>query len=282
VAYKIGWFSTGRGPGSRNLLKSIVDAIAAGDIGAHISYVFCSREEGEAEGSDRYIRMVRDYGLSLVTFSARAFKPDMRKQGKQDPAVMQGWRLEYDREVMARLAAFSSDIVVLAGYMLIVGEELCEKYDLINLHPAAPNGPAGTWQEVIWKLMEERSGESGVMMHLVTRELDKGPRLTYCTFPLRDAAINPLWDDFEQKLRIKKSLDLIIREEGEANPLFQEIRKRGAIRELPLIVQTLKTLSAGIISIKDKQVMVGNKVCKEPYCLTEAIEAAIKNNRPPA
>ncbi len=120
------------------------------------------------------------------------------------------------------------------------------------------------------------------MMHLVTRELDKGPRLTYCTFPLRDAAINPLWDDFEQKLRIKKSLDLIIREEGEANPLFQEIRKRGAIRELPLIVQTLKTLSAGIISIKDKQVMVGNKVCKEPYCLTEAIEAAIKNNRPPA
>ncbi len=161
MAYTIGWFSTGRGPGSRNLLKSIVDAIAAGDIRAHISYVFCSREEGEAEGSDQYIRMVRNYGLSLVTFSARAFKPAMRKQGKQDPAVMQEWRLDYDREVMVRLAAFSSDIVVLAGYMLIVGDQLCEKYDLINLHPAAPNGPAGTWQEVIWKLMEERSRKAG-------------------------------------------------------------------------------------------------------------------------
>jgi phosphoribosylglycinamide formyltransferase-1 len=129
--------------------------------------------------------------------------------------------------------------------------------------------------------MEERSRESGVMMHLVTRELDKGPRLTYCTFPLRDAAINPLWDDFEQKLKGKKSLDAIIKEEGEANPLFQEIRKRGAIRELPLIVQTLKTLSEGIISIKDKQVMAGNKTCHEPYCLTEAIEASIRNNRHP-
>jgi folate-dependent phosphoribosylglycinamide formyltransferase PurN len=259
-----------------------VDAIAAGDIKARVSYVFCSREEGEAEGSDLYIRMVKDYGLSLVTCSARAFKPDMRKQGKQDPAVMNRWRLEYDKEVMARLAPYAADITVLAGYMLIVGEEMCETHNLINLHPAAPHGPAGTWQEVIWKIMEERAWESGVMMHLVTPELDKGPRLTYCTFPLRDAAINPLWDDYEQKLKQKKSLELIIREEGETNPLFKEIRTRGAIRERPLIVQTLKVLSKGVISVKDKKIMIGNEVCHEPYCLTEAIEASIKTAPYPA
>lgn len=281
MLYTIGWFSTGRGPGSRNLLKSIVDAIGTGDIKARISYVFCSREEGEAEGSDQYIRMVRAYGLNLVTCSSRNFKPEMRRQGKQDPAVMKRWRIEYDREVMRRLADFSANIGVLAGYMLIVGEEMCEAYDLINLHPAAPNGPAGTWQEVIWKLIEERASESGVMMHLVTKELDKGPRLTYCTFPLRDAAINPLWDDFEQKLKEKKSLESIIREEGENNPLFREIRKRGAIRELPLMVQTIKTLAEGIITIQKKQILVGNTVSTQPYCLTEAIEAAIKNNQPP-
>lgn len=282
MAYTIGWFSTGRGPGSRNLLKSIVDAIAAGDIKAQISYVFCSRDEGEAEGSDRYIRMVKDYGISLVTYSARAFKPDTRKLGKQNPDAMKQWRLAYDREVMARLALYPAHIVVLAGYMLIVGDEMCNTYDMINLHPAAPNGPAGTWQEVIWKLMEERASESGAMMHLVTPELDKGPRLTYCMFSLRDAAINPLWDDYEQKLKGKKSLDPVIREEGEANPLFREIRRRGAIRELPLIVQTLKTLSEGVIAIQDKQVMAGNTICHEPYCLTEAIEASIKTAPYPA
>lgn len=282
MTYTIGWFSTGRGPGSRNLLQSIMDAITAGDIKARIAYVFCSREEGEAEGSDLYIRMVRDYGLSLVTCSSRAFKPEMRKQGKQNSDLMKQWRLEYDREVMARLTPYSAHIVVLAGYMLIVGEEMCRTHDLINLHPAAPNGPAGTWQEVIWKLMEERALESGVMMHLVTPELDKGPRLTYCTFPLRDAAIDPLWDDYEQKLKECNSLAVIIRDEGEKNPLFKEIRRRGAIRELPLIVQTLKALSEGIIAIQDKKVMVGNKVCHEPYCLTQAIEDSIKNNPAPA
>jgi folate-dependent phosphoribosylglycinamide formyltransferase PurN len=282
VTYTIGWFSTGRGPGSRNLLKSIRDAITAGDIKARIAYVFCSREEGEAEGSDLYIRMVRDYGLSLVTYSSRAFKPDMRKQGKQNPDLMKQWRIEYDREVMSRLTPYSAHIVVLAGYMLIVGEEMCCKHDLINLHPAAPNGPAGTWQEVIWKLMEVRASESGVMIHLVTPELDKGPRLTYCTFPLRDAAIDPLWVDYEQKLKVRKSMEALIRKEGEENPLFKEIRRRGAIRELPLIVQTLKTLSEGIIAIQDKKVMVDNKVCIKPYCLTQAIEASIKNNPSPA
>lgn len=280
--YTIGWFSTGRGPGSRNLLKFVMDAIAVGQIQARVSYVFCSRGEGEAEGSDLYIRMVRDYGLNLVTCSSRAFKPAMRKQGKQNPEVMNQWRLEYDREVMARLTPFSAHIIVLAGYMLIVGEEMCHTYDLINLHPAAPNGPAGTWQEVIWKLMEERASESGVMMHLVTPELDKGPRLTYCMFPIRDTATNPLWDDYERALKENNGLEMIIRKEGEKNPLFKEIRRRGVMREIPLIVQTLKILSEGIIVIKDKKVMADNKLCHEPYCLTEAIEASIKSAPPPA
>jgi phosphoribosylglycinamide formyltransferase-1 len=46
---------------------------------------------------------------------------------------------------------------------------------MINLHPAAPGGPTGTWQEVIWQLIEGRAVETGVMMHLVTPELDRGP-----------------------------------------------------------------------------------------------------------
>jgi phosphoribosylglycinamide formyltransferase-1 len=120
------------------------------------------------------------------------------------------------------------------------------------------------------------------MMHIVTPELDKGPRLTYCMFPIRDAAIDPLWVDYEQKLRQYRSMAQIIKEEGEANPLFKEIRRRGAIRELPLIVQTLKALSEGVIAIQDKQVVVGNKVCHKPYSLTEAIEAFIKANPSPA
>ena len=276
MAYKIGWFSTGRGPGSRNLLKTILENIASGIINAKISFVFCSREEGEAEGSDLYLKMVKDQGLNLISFSSRKFKPEMRKQGKDDPNIMRQWRIEYDREIMSLLNHHSSDVNVLAGYMLIVGDEMCEKHNLINLHPASPDGPAGTWQEVIWKLIEDRANQSGVMIHLVTNELDKGPRITYCTFPLRDPFINPLWEKHEQKLK-SKSLNQITKEEGENNELFKEIRKRGVIRELPLIVQTLKIFSEGKIGIKDKHIIVNNQVQHQPYCLTEQIEAFVKD-----
>ena len=276
MAYKIGWFSTGRGPGSRNLLKTILENIASGIINANICFVFCSREEGEAEGSDLYLKMVKDQGLNLISFSSRKFKPEMRKQGKDDPNIMRQWRIEYDREIMSLLNHHSSDVNVLAGYMLIVGNEMCEEYNLINLHPASPDGPAGTWQEVIWKLIEDRANQSGVMIHLVTNELDKGPRITYCTFPLRDPFINPLWEKHEQKLK-SKSLIQITKEEGDNNELFKEIRKRGVIRELPLIVQTLKIFSEGKIGIKDKHIIVNDLVQHQPYCLTEKIEAFIKD-----
>ena len=96
-----------------------------------------------------------------------------------------------------------ADIIVLAGYMLVVGEEICEIHDMINLHPAAPNGPAGTWQEVIWLLIHKRAQESGNMMHLVTQELDKGPPITYCTFPVRGPAFDPLWQEMEKNSSIK-------------------------------------------------------------------------------
>ena len=275
MAYKIGWFSTGRGPGSRNLLKTILENIASGIINAKISFVFCSREEGEAEGSDLYLKMAKDRGLNLISFSSRKFKPEIRKQGKDDANIMRQWRIEYDREIMSLLNHHSSDVNVLAGYMLIVGDEMCEKYNLINLHPASPDGPAGTWQEVIWKLIEDRANQSGVMIHLVTNELDKGPRITYCTFPLRDPFIDPLWEKHEQKLK-SKSLIQITKEEGDNNELFKEIRKRGVIRELPLIVQTLKIFSEGKIGIKDKHIIVNDLVQHQPYCLTKQIEAFIK------
>jgi folate-dependent phosphoribosylglycinamide formyltransferase PurN len=276
LLYQIGWFSTGRGPGSRNLLKTILENIASGIINAKISFVFCSREEGEAEGSDLYLKMVKDQGLNLISFSSRKFKPEMRKQGKDDPNIMRQWRIEYDRKIMSLLNHHSADVNVLAGYMLIVGDEMCEKYNLINLHPAAPDGPAGTWQEVIWRLIEDRANQSGVMIHLVTNELDKGPRITYCTFPLRDPFIDPLWEKHEQKLK-SKSLNQIIKEERKNNELFKEIRKMGVIRELPLVVQTLKIFSEGKIGIKDKHIIVNDRIQHQPYCLTEQIEAFIKD-----
>jgi len=50
----IGWFSTGRGPGSQGLLRFVQDRLAKGLLDARIQFVFSNREPGEAEGSDQF------------------------------------------------------------------------------------------------------------------------------------------------------------------------------------------------------------------------------------
>jgi phosphoribosylglycinamide formyltransferase-1 len=269
--YRIGWFSTGRGQGSLNLLQAIMAAIKNGRVKADMGFVFCSREPGDAEGSDRYIKQVQDYGLPLVCFSSKRFKPDLRKQGGQDPAAMAQWRLEYDREVMQRLGTPDVRITVLAGYMLVLGPEMCRTYDMVNLHPASPSGPAGTWQEVIWQLIGQRADESGNMMHLVIEELDKGPPITYGTFPIRGGEFDVLWAALDEKLK-EKTLQEIARDQAEQQPLFAKIRREGALREIPLVVQTVKAFADGRIYLKDRRIIADGKPLEGPYCLNDDIE----------
>ncbi len=273
--YTIGWFSTGRGQGSLNLLHAIVKAMEDGTVPAKLGFVFCSREEGDAEGSDRYIRQAKEYGLNIVCFSSKRFKPELRKEGKQNPDALHQWRIEYDREIMKRIDGLDARLCVLAGYMLITGPELCTTYDMVNLHPAAPNGPAGTWQEVIWQLIEEQARESGNMMHLVTEELDKGPPITYSLFPIRGSGYDFLWEEMAAKLTAK-TLEQISREEGEENSLFKKIREDGALREIPLVVQTVKSFAEGRVKLENRRIIADGKVLSGPYCLTDDIEKVIE------
>jgi folate-dependent phosphoribosylglycinamide formyltransferase PurN len=269
--YKLGWFSTGRGQGSRNLLTSIQESIKSGEIKAEIEFVFCSREPGEAKGSDIFIKLVRDYSLPLVCFSYQKFRKS-RGSPAADPHALPDWRLDYDREVMARLKDFQPDLCVLAGYMLVVGNEMCRKYHMINLHPAAPGGPVGTWQEVIWQLIENGTDASGVMMHLVVQELDMGPPVTCATFTIRGKDFDQYWSESAgmtvEQLRVSQ---------GEENRLFKQIRLNGATRELPLVVATVKAFSEGKVRITPDQRVVDNKSqIIKGYDLTREINRQLK------
>jgi len=270
--YKLGWFSTGRGPGSRGLLKAVQESIKTGEIEAEIAFVFCSREQGETEATDTFLKMVEDYHIPLISFSYRKFRA---KKGAPTIELAQNlprWRLEYDREIMARLQNFRPDLCVLAGYMLIVGEEMCQKYNMINLHPAAPGGPKGTWQEVIWQLMENNAQETGAMMHLVTPELDKGPPVTYCTFSIRGEPFDRYWEEIKEH-----PLEEIKKKQGENNPLFKLIRSHGLAREFPLIISTLKAFAGGKVKItEEKKVVNAEGKPINGYNLTDEINEVVK------
>ena len=187
----VGWLSTGRGEGSLGLLRLVQDRILAGKLDARIQFVFSNRAPGEAEGSDRFFDQVDEYGLPLVTLSSAAFR-------RARSGSFAAHRDEYDRQVMDLLSPFKPDICVLAGYMLIVGGSMCRAYPLLNLHPALPDGPIGTWQEVVWRLIETRAGCTGAMIHLATEDVDRGPVVSHCTVPISGGAFAPLWEDLQR------------------------------------------------------------------------------------
>lgn len=249
----LGWFSTGRDEAALDLLRAIHAAIQRGEIPAtEIVVVFCNRERGEFALTDRFLDLVAQLQIPWVTFSSARFQPELRKRD------VEAWRVAFDREVMRRLAPFAVDLWVLAGYMLIVSPLLCQKYPLINLHPALPGREKGSWQEVIHQLIAQEAEDTGCMMHLVTPELDAGPPITYCRFSLREEPFASLWE-----------------EKGET--LFWEIRQHGFRRELPLLVETLKLFACGEIKIESGQVKTAaGEVLEGGYDLTAEIDRRVK------
>ena len=142
---------------------------------------------------------------------------------------------------------------------------------MINLHPAAPGGPTGTWQEVIWQLIDNDAEETGVMMHLVTPELDKGPPVTYCTFPIRGEPFDRYWKEIEGH-----PISEIKKKQGKNNSLFKLIRKYGLAREFPLIISTLRAFSQGKIKIMDGKVVDAEGRPIKGYNMTDEINEVVK------
>ena len=192
MTLRIGWFTTARGPGSRAMFEAVRDAIEAGAMDAELAFVFCNRERGEAAATDSFLDLVEQAGAPLVARSSvryrRAVGGSLSRPGEPLPA----WRLEYDRLVDQDLEAHPFDIGMLAGYMLILEREFVARHAVLNLHPALPDGPVGMWQAVIRELIRSGAEESGVMLHLAIAEVDEGPRVAYCRYPLRDPDLDPL------------------------------------------------------------------------------------------
>lgn len=258
---KIGWFSTGRGPGSRGLLEFVQGHIQDGKLDARIQYVFSNRQPGEAEGSDEFFGLVRRCGIPLVTLSSAEF----RRTGGRPWAEL---RQDFDRRVIGLIEPYQVDVCVLAGYMLILGGEMCQRYPFLNLHPALPDGPVGTWQEVIWELIETRASQTGAMIHLATEQVDRGPVLSYCTVRLQGGPFDALWEEAGAA-----DLSEARKEQGEEFPLFREIRAAGYATEPYLILETLRAVADGLLPPAS-----ADWTEREPRCLDDAIDAAMEKD----
>ncbi len=271
---RLGWFSTGRGPGSRNLLKAVMDQKELGNLDIEIAYVFCNWDNLEEDNPKReqrrmFFDMVEGYGIPLVTLSWKKFMPELWEKDQT------AWRNEYGKELRKLTSGYGAELGILAGYMLWMDDETCREYDMLNLHPALPDGPKGTWQEVIWQLISENAERQGAMMHVCTEEWDRGAAITCCGFPIRGGDYDRLWSDMDEKLK-SKTLGQIKAEEGQEEPLFKKIREDGAKRELPLIVATISAFSEGKVRIVGKKPYAGDVPLPGPYDLSESVDARLE------
>lgn len=144
-------------------LQAIIDAVEAGNLpGVELSLVVSNRRE--AYGIQRAIQS----GVPVVYFPLAPYS----RAGRP--------RREYDADLAALVQAFDVEWVVLAGWMLVLGQAFLDRFPhrVINLHPALPGTFPGT--QAIQRAFEAYGrGEiehTGVMVHLVPDEgVDVGP-----------------------------------------------------------------------------------------------------------
>jgi phosphoribosylglycinamide formyltransferase 1 len=214
----------------------------------------------------------------VATHSHVKFKPELRKKGFEDSrsaadasSSLEEWRNLYGQEVMKTVSVLPPvDLVVMAGYMLIIGDPELEGLVMVNIHPALPWGPKGTWQEVIHQLIADKAAEQGIMVHLVTKELDRGPVISYCRFPIQGEGWDQLWQQWNAEISPDST-----RETRESHSLFRKIRLEGEKRELPLLRSAIRELAYGKIVIRDRQIWAEGQLQEKGVDLTSTIEDII-------
>ncbi len=169
--------------GNGTNLQAIIDAIAAGQLDAHIVVVVSNRRD--AYGLVRAERA----GIPTLYFPLKPYTDAGRS------------REQYDADLAQHVAAYGPDLVVLAGWMHVLSPAFLDRFPgrVLNLHPALPGQFAGT--HAIQRAYEAfRRGEidhTGVMVHWVVPEVDAGPVLTSEHVPIY-ATDSP--DDLEARI----------------------------------------------------------------------------------
>ena len=106
----------------------------------------------------RVVEVAQKMGIPSFVFSAKDYAS----------------KADYEREIVSRLREAEVELICLAGYMRIVGEELLAAYEghIINLHPSLL--PAFKGARAIEQAMEYGVKVFGASIHYVDSSLDGG------------------------------------------------------------------------------------------------------------
>jgi phosphoribosylglycinamide formyltransferase-1 len=157
--------------GSGTNLQALLDAIAAGTLDAEVAVVVSDRADAGA------LRRASAAGVTAISLPLT---------DRHDPVV----RDVYDRHLAEVLDGFAPDLLVLAGWMLILTPAVLDRFPerIVNVHPALlPDGgdievptsrgflPALRGPRAVRDALDQRLPVTGATVHYVTTAVDAGP-----------------------------------------------------------------------------------------------------------
>lgn len=246
MTIRIGWYTT-RGRSSRAMFEAVLAAIRAGDLDAQVAYVFSNRDPGDDPVTDAFFDLVQSEGIPLLTLGSIAYRKAHGGERSKPGEPLPSWRVQYDAEVARLIEPYPTDLGVLAGYLLIFTEEFANTHPMVNLHPALPGGPIGTYIEVIHQLIRGGASESGVMLNVAIPEVDMGPVAAFCRYPLRGEGFDAAWAALDPAALEPGAGDEML----EASPLFEAIRAAQVRHEAPFLAAALQAFADGRLRLED-------------------------------
>jgi phosphoribosylglycinamide formyltransferase-1 len=150
--------------GNGSNLQALLDRIKTGHVQAKVTLVASDKPDAQA------LARARKGGVPAVV----ALPPE---PGEKAAA--------YDARLAEVLRSDRPDLVVLAGYMRIVGKAVLAAFPgrIVNIHPALL--PAFKGLKAVQQALDAGVAEAGCTTHLVTADLDGGPLLVQAGLKVR-------------------------------------------------------------------------------------------------
>ncbi len=151
-------------------LQAIIDSMKQGKItNTEIGVVISNREQAYA------IDRAKQYGINTSVVSPKDYEN----------------REEFNLALCEALDSYQVDLIVLAGYLVILPKVLIEKYPnkIINIHPSLiPSfcGPGFYGLRVHEAVLERGNKITGATVHFVDEGTDTGPIILQKAVPVRE------------------------------------------------------------------------------------------------
>lgn len=156
--------------GSGTNFEAIVRACEQGELAAEVVLMVCDKPGAKV------VERAAQHGVEAFVFAPKQYAS----------------KADYEREIVRRLDAAGVELVCLAGYMRIIGDELLGAYGgrIINIHPSLL--PAFRGAHAIEQALEYGVKVFGVTIHYVDSELDGGRIIAQQAFPYEGNDIEEL------------------------------------------------------------------------------------------